>query len=447
MQYTSIIIRKGRVKKKTKETDVLIYYHHKNTFYYSTLVEIKPGDFNVKKGWIKQDIPNYDTLSKKIKERRDYVEELIEKFRLKNLRLPTGKELHEAELQTRMGTFKDGQFNLINEFTEWIHRRNDVSEGSRKVYWQTRRYLGRFIERSGSKLTLNSLYNVNLNFLEDFARFLGNITSRSTKEHLSNSTINKQIVTLQNFLRFRRKRDKIKISDDIEDFEFVRTQGNREQLTEIEIQKILSVAPKIRAQVESGKIKEKKENTLLTVLDMVRLNIEIGLRIQDLLELKSNDVHIYPKEAYLEVSAIEKTERPYKIPIIDQKVIKVLKNYKNDDGKLFPQMSIVTFNKSLRYLAELAGLTAVKDHHIYSLGRKVTVQKRKCDLLSSHSLRKTSINRNIMTYGRDIAKVISQHKSESGFKPYVDYNDYDVIRDRMLTIKRVSQKSTGTKNK
>lgn len=443
MEYTSIVIRKGRVKKKTKETDVLIYYHRKNTFYFSTLVEIKPGDFNVKKGWIKQDIPNYDTLSKKIKERREYVEELIEKFRLKNLRLPTGKELYSTELQTRMGSFKDGQFNLLNEFTEWIYRRTDVSEGSREVYWQTKRYLELFIGKNSSKLVLNSLFNVNLNFLEDFARFLGSRTSRSTKEYLSNSTINKQIVTVQNFLRFRRKRDKIKISDDIEDFEFVRTQGNREQLTENEIQKILSVAPKIRAQVVAGKIKEKKETTLLTVMDMVRLNIEIGLRIQDLLELKSNDVHIQAKEAYLEVTAIEKTERPYKIPIIDEKVIKVLKKYKNPDGKLFPKMSIVTFNKSLRYLAEQAGLTAMKDHHMYSLGRKVTIQKRKCDLLSSHSLRKTSINRNIMTYGRDIAKVISQHKSESGFKPYVDYNDYDVIRERMLSIKKISRKNSG----
>jgi len=443
MQYTSIVIRKGRVRKKTKETDVLIYYHHKNTFYFSTLVEIKPGDFNVKKGWIKQDIPNYDTLSKKIKERREYVEELIEKFRLKNLRLPSGKELYSTELQTRMGSFKDGQFNLLNEFTEWIYRRTDVSEGSREVYWQTKRYLELFIGKNSSKLVLNSLFNVNLNFLEDFARFLGSRTSRSTKEHLSNSTINKQIVTVQNFLRFRRKRDKIKISDDIEDFEFVRTQGNREQLTENEIQKILSVAPKIRAQVEGGKIKEKKETTLRIVMDMVTLNVEIGLRIKDLLELKSNDIHIQPKEAYLEITAIEKTERPYKIPIIDQNVVKVLKKYKNDDGKLFPQMSIVTFNKSLRYLAELAGLTAMKDHHIYSLGRKVTIQKRKCDLLSSHSLRKTSINRNIMTYGRDIAKVISQHKSESGFKPYVDYNDYDVIRERMLSIKKISRKNSG----
>ncbi|HCF63245.1 MAG TPA: hypothetical protein DEU93_02935 [Chitinophagaceae bacterium] len=177
------------------------------------------------------------------------------------------------------------------------------------------------------------------------------------------------------------------------------------------------------------------EETLLkslrTTKDVFVFGCTTGLRCSDIFNLRFRDIVQQESHYYLAMRAVKTGVitrvklPPYIIDIVSKR-----RRNKSDSSKIFTPISNVQFNKNIRKLAECAGWTHIVGKQRSRNGVQVeqincTIKKtyRFCDLLSSHTMRRTAITNMLMLgMSEQVVRNISGHSPKStSFYRYVNF--------------------------
>ncbi len=137
-------------------------------------------------------------------------------------------------------------------------------------------------------------------------------------------------------------------------------------------------------------------HSLIVTKDMFTFGCTVGLRISDLLALKKSNLERIYADYYLKFSS-KKTGTHIRIKLPGY-ANKIIEKYTGRFSTLFPKISIFTFNKNCKKIAEKAGWTQVIDKKRSKRGVTKIIKRfnsqnkyRFCDLITSHTMRRTAI--------------------------------------------------------
>lgn len=144
-----------------------------------------------------------------------------------------------------------------------------------------------------------------------------------------------------------------------------------------------------------------------------------GLRVSDLLSLQPSQVLSHPSGAIFLDVLQKKTGKQVIVPIVDQVVIDILKN-----GH-WRTISDIKFNKYIKQVCYQAGINTPTKGDKYNghTKRKERGIYPKCELISSHAMRRTFITLNYNKIPSQLLRAVSGHSSESQMLHYVGQSD------------------------
>jgi len=182
--------------------------------------------------------------------------------------------------------------------------------------------------------------------------------------------------------------------------------------------------------------------------DIFVLGCTVALRVSDLLNLKKSNLEFLGEIVYLRTLS-QKTGTYSKIKL-PQYAVDIIKRNKNRSHKIFQPIGSSNLNKYIKELAEEAGWT-YEYPKIRSKRGKPVVQYKKgirgkqyrfCDLLSSHTMRRTAIT-TMLNLGVDegnVRKISGHSPGSKEFYKYVKYSQSRVDDDLDLMHEKLAQK-------
>jgi len=167
------------------------------------------------------------------------------------------------------------------------------------------------------------------------------------------------------------------------------------------------------------------------------------------MKLKSQNLEIIGEHHYLKVHS-KKTQTYTRIKLPDY-AIEIIKKYKRKQNTLLPYISLFNLNKNIRLLMEAAGWTQVCTKTRWKKGMIMQVYKnsnsgeqcRFCDLVSSHTMRRTAIT-TMLSLGmpEHLARKISGHAANSKeFFRYVALSQLYVDAETETMFEKLGQKT------
>ena len=176
----------------------------------------------------------------------------------------------------------------------------------------------------------------------------------------------------------------------------------------------------------------------------------VALRFSDLFAIKFTDIEKIGPCYYLPVTTQKTgTAVRIKLPAYAVDIITKFKEMSKGRKTIFPPIPLNRFNKQLKTIVELAGWTNDLDRQrtkrgvsIKIIGKEGRSQYRFCDLVSSHTMRRTAITTMLMLGMKEhIVRKISGHADNSkSFYRYVNLvqsyldNEMDEIFGRLVEV-------------
>lgn len=180
--------------------------------------------------------------------------------------------------------------------------------------------------------------------------------------------------------------------------------------------------------------------------DIFIFGCTVALRVSDLFAIRFSDIEKMGGQFYLPVTSIKtSTAVRIKLPAYCMEIIKRFKTSAKGRKTIFPPIPLSRFNKQLKEISCQAGWTQ-------SLGRQrarrgVEMQTaakpaRFCDLVSSHTMRRTAITTMLMLGMKEhVVKKISGHADDSkAFYRYVNLvqsyldNEMDTLFNKLAGV-------------
>lgn len=152
--------------------------------------------------------------------------------------------------------------------------------------------------------------------------------------------------------------------------------------------------------------------------DVFVIGCMVGLRYSDLCRIKATNIEQREGNCYLKMRS-KKTNTDTLVKL-SEPAIEILNKYSKNKNTLLPTVSLFRFNENIKKIAELAGWTNLIPNRRSKKGvhsqknSAQTLDKRFCDALSSHTMRRTSIT-TMLTSGMPeyVVRKISGHTSDS----------------------------------
>lgn len=145
-----------------------------------------------------------------------------------------------------------------------------------------------------------------------------------------------------------------------------------------------------------------------------------GLRFSDIAKIKRTNI----KDDFIEIKT-EKTRETLKIPL-NQHAKNLLKKYESiqDERPLPPTITNQKTNEYLKELCEIAEIDEMVEIEKYSGSKKILIRKRKYNLVTSHTARRTFVTLSLEKGIRaEIVMNITGHKEYQTFKKYIKITD------------------------
>jgi len=189
--------------------------------------------------------------------------------------------------------------------------------------------------------------------------------------------------------------------------------------------------PLLPEEVEALRVSTTIPNELLLVRDLFCLQCYLGCRVGDYISLRKENVQ---KDIlmYIPVKTIEDTSSTVYVPI-NTKAMALIDKYRYPEGKLMPFIKVNGadgYNKRIKQLCAVAKFTR-SVVVINPLTRKPET-KPLCEVVSSHTARKTFINSNyIETQDPALISKMTGHTADS--KAFARYRniDLDILRKQI----------------
>jgi integrase len=167
------------------------------------------------------------------------------------------------------------------------------------------------------------------------------------------------------------------------------------------------------------------------VQQLIYINSFIGIRIDELLNIKKNNVHFNGDHVSIHFTDF-KHSKPRDVVIIDSKAMNLMNKFvaSANEDKLFT-ISPEIFNRNLKKLAQLA--FDDKKVYLYSTKKEKDITFTISDVITSHCIRRYAIIRNIGLYGIDVARTFSGHTNYATVvKHYArDFMEKKIALDKM----------------
>ncbi len=175
---------------------------------------------------------------------------------------------------------------------------------------------------------------------------------------------------------------------------------------------------------------------LLRVKDIFVFGCTVALRYSDLINLKSSNIELESDRYYLKVQS--KKTQTYTRIMLPGYAKEILLKYKNKKGRLLPFYNLVRFNLYLKRLSAQAGWIQEKVKTRQKRGIAQVIYKNKkskmhyrfCDLVSSHTMRRTAITTLLrLQMPEHLVRKISGHAAGSK-----EFHKYVSISQKFLDI-------------
>lgn len=202
--------------------------------------------------------------------------------------------------------------------------------------------------------------------------------------------------------------------------------------------------------MNNGPFEEQLNNSLQKAKDTFVFGCTVALRVSDLFAIRFTDIECVGDSYYLPVKTIKTgTTVRIKLPAYAIAIIDKFKNTARGRKTIFPPIPVVRFNNQLKTIAELAGWTndtgrqrtkrGIKINTINKVSKK---QYRFCDLVSSHTMRRTAITTMLMLGMKEhVVRKISGHADNSkSFYRYVNLvqsyldNEVDEVFGKLVQV-------------
>lgn len=122
-----------------------------------------------------------------------------------------------------------------------------------------------------------------------------------------------------------------------------------------------------------------------------------------------------------------KTGRTVMIPMLDNGLIDIMKRW----GGELPHISISTLNSKIKTICRMAGIDGSVVMYLHRGGKRIREVKRKYELVSSHTARRSHITNLYMEGKLSVGQIrsISGHSSEESFNKYLCQNLEEEARE------------------
>lgn len=192
---------------------------------------------------------------------------------------------------------------------------------------------------------------------------------------------------------------------------------------------IITLSPvQLQMLIKNKEFEKTLTPELIETKDMFVIGCTTGLRFSDLSTLKWHNVQEFNGKKYLiSQSKKTKTEAKVKLP---QYAIDILDKNRKNKKQIFKPIYLSHFNKNCKIIAELAGWNAVIGKHRQIKGKPSEIKLngksyRFCDLISSHTMRRTAITTllNLGVKEQTVRSVSGHSPTSHEFYKYVKYSD------------------------
>lgn len=288
-------------------------------------------------------------------------------------------------------------------FNDFVDFKREQLDDVRDYHNSLRKHLSKAEILYRAPITFNSIkdqQNGFMDILNNYLKYEANGADGS--KGLSINTIGKQHKNLKVFLNW------------CFDKNIISKFSIKHIITEKEDTETVYVTTKELEQIIKYKPKTDFEKL---VKNLFIIGCETGLRFGDFTKLSSdyitnNQIHIQPQKTKGQLNS------KVIIPISNE-VAKILTSYSNQFPN-FGKNTLSDFNKTLRNIAEEIGINQKVINHRKVAGKTKTITRRKFELLSSHTCRRTFCTLKFLA-GMPVQAIMkfSGHKTERAFMRYL----------------------------
>jgi len=308
----------------------------------------------------------------------------------------------------------------INQFYKSLTA-DGVKSSSKTTYGYTLRRFKEYFILNLLKYTVSEM--ISQNVINEFGKWL--VTRRKfidtiVKKDISKISVYNQQMILFKFLNYVAKEYNL---SKVEDFLVRPKSGQKYHITEEDVQRILKFKPKSLPQKE--------------VLDIIKINKFVGLRIGEILTIDKRNVVI---NDICEINFKEhKKDRTRTVVIVNKEAIKIIADHlkhnynpKSND-LLFHFNDRSPFNKLLGVICK----EVFKEEKVMIFKQTEYFNDYKeyfkWKAISSHAFRRFAIERNVAEFGIETARTLSGHSDYATIiKHYSDFLNANDLKNKLL---------------
>lgn len=169
---------------------------------------------------------------------------------------------------------------------------------------------------------------------------------------------------------------------------------------------------------------------LMKVRDVFLVGCYCGQRFSDYSNVCVDEIEtiVLEGQEYKALRKVQKkTGRTVLIPVLDDNLLNIIRRW----GGRLPRVSISTLNANIKTVCRMAGIDGTVVTYTRRGGKRVKETRRKYDMVSSHTARRSYIT-NLYMEGKlntEQIRSISGHASEESFKRYLCQNQEEEAKE------------------
>lgn len=419
---------KSGKKEEGKKATSLVYLqmrYHGEKFVYSCKFSVDPKDWDEKKQLVKTksatEANGMIHLNTRLKEMKDI---LSQAYNIESANgVPSNSQL-KPYLDAYMFKNKSPKgkavrtgptlFKLIDEFIS-----GDIGDkktpGTINTYKTAKKHLVNFQERENYSVDFDT---INLEFKYKYVKYLSKShgTGKKKEKALSPNSIAKEIKNVRTFMNMAVELGyTTNLAYKSKKFGVKSEETDAIYLTEKELRRLY-------------KFDFSDNKRLEAVRDLFVFSSFVGLRYSDASNIKPENIVKIDGEHFLKV-VTQKTGRPVTVPCNDV-VLSIFKKYSHNKNHLPPSTTNQQFNRYLKEMGEIAGLTETG-----RLASDVTLPLYQC--LTSHTARRNFAT-NCYLAGMDTRMImaITGHSTEKSFMAYLKVSSEEYAKKMSEHMKR-----------
>lgn len=414
-----------RVDVKTKDNEHLIYIrytYNRRYVLFSTGERVKKRNWNADTGRVRKST-NYEKMNTLLERMENKIHSLVLDLKLKDLEptlINVKYELKKKESISNeiiLGAKKTDETRLLKDFQNFINDRENQKNFQKNTLKSYKSTLTKLKEFKTKKNYFIHYKTINEEFYYSFINFLRD------DEGLLDSSIDKYLKIIKLFMNYASEKQ---LHSNMQ-FQTYKRLRSKTDFIVLNRKELIDLAYNYNPPM--GSLNDK-------VRDMFILGCSTGLRYSDLSKLTSGDFYLgidtisnkyidNASDTYIKINS-SKTKEKLKLPI-NNFVFDLIKKYDIKNKQInFLKISNQVFNRTIKVVCKDAGITELVKISKRKGSDFVNYEFPKCELVSSHTMRRTLIT--LMSNATEITNVqaVSGHKDLNVLTDYIKRNDKQI---------------------